>query len=74
MTYITCNLIIEFEKKDDMAWFEFLGTLPVGISDVNGDGGVPIWYHNGPLIATESKQGIKPQPRYVDGDEDDTDY
>jgi hypothetical protein len=74
VTYITCNLIIEFEKKDDEAWFEFLGTLPVGISDVNGHGGVPIRYHNGPLVATELKQGIKPQPRYVNGDEDDTDY
>jgi hypothetical protein len=36
--------------------------------------GVPLAYHSGPLAATELKRRRKPQPRYLDGDEDDTDY
>jgi hypothetical protein len=70
VSFLMHQLIIEFEKTEDKIWFQHLESLPESISNI----GVPVSYHNGPLVATELKRRKKPQPRYLNGDEDNTDY
>ena len=70
VSFLTHQLIIEFERREEETWFQHLETLPEGIANT----GVPISYHNGPLVATELKRRRKPQPRCLNGEEDDTDY
>ena len=70
VSFLMHLLIIEFEEMEDEAWIQHLDSLPVGIAKA----GVAVSYHNGLLVATELKRRKKPQPRYLDGAEDDTDY
>jgi hypothetical protein len=70
VSFLAHQLIIEFERKEEKTWFQDLETLPEGIAN----SGVPVSYHNGPLVATELKQRQRPQARHHDGEEDDTDY
>ena len=70
VSFLMHQLIIEFDKTEDKIWFQHLESLPQSIRNI----GVPVSYHNGPLVATELKRRQKPQPRYLDGDEDNTDY
>ncbi|KAI9852298.1 MAG: hypothetical protein M1838_001187 [Thelocarpon superellum] len=70
ISYLTCNLVIEFPGVDDEEWRAQLDKLPSAFSNSS----VGILYVNGPLMLNSHKRLDHPRPGLLDGVYDDTDY
>jgi hypothetical protein len=67
---IATNLVVELPAMEPEAFYERLQDLP---SQFRGSSRI-ITYNNGPLPNTEFKRHVKPEPRYINGVADETDY
>lgn len=70
VSYITCCVIFELPETDRETFLTRLETLPSGFSNTS----VSLNYVNGPLVLSAHRRIIKPNPRFLNGQSDETDY
>ena len=70
VSFIVHQIVIEYATEDFQTFSVRRQKLPWAFENV----GLPLSYHNGPLVQTQLKRFKKPEPRFLNGAEDDTDY
>lgn len=70
ISYITTGIVVELPQTDRNVFLARIHHLPTRFSN----SAASLSFVNGPLVREELGRRIKPQPQYLDGDYDDTDY
>ncbi|KAL8837875.1 MAG: hypothetical protein Q9170_002350 [Blastenia crenularia] len=70
ITFYTTGIIVELREKSPEEYQEALEQLPNGLDNCV----ITLYYNNGPLASTEMARTIKTNPRFIDGQVDDTNY
>jgi hypothetical protein len=70
ISYITTGIVVELPRADRSVFWARVHKLPTGFSNSTAS----LAYVNGPLVKRELGRLKQPQPRYLEGDFDDTDY
>lgn len=70
VTFYNSGLIIELPEQSIEAYQDTLQKLPGGLSNCP----ITLGYYNGALATTEMRRAVKPNPKDIEGEFDDTDY